>query len=62
MAPQLGVDASRYILGEIISKLEGDDDVFALGQKLWRQTPEANTVRDNLMGRIQLEAGNPGDS
>lgn len=52
VAPQLTIDASRYILGELLGKLEGDDNYFVLGSR-WKNKPEANIVRDQLMGRIQ---------
>jgi hypothetical protein len=53
VADQLDIDASKYILGEILRKLEGDDNYFGLSEAAWRNQPEANTVRDQLMGRIQ---------
>ena len=52
VAPQLGIDAGKYILGELLGKLEGDDNYFVLGSR-WKNKPEANIVRDQLMGRIQ---------
>lgn len=52
VAPQLEIDASQYILGELLGKLEGDDNYFVLGSR-WKNKPEANIVRDQLMGRIQ---------
>jgi len=60
VAPQLGIDSDRYILGEILGNIQGDDDYFFRGkERVWKGDSEmANIARDQLMGRIQwkLEA------